>query len=119
MSATNEVTGKAYAGNNVVRLLEAEIIGNYDESRGWAGFQQWRTVGRTVRRGQHGVRIVQVGVSTTTDADGKVTTRSHPGRGRPVFHYDQTEPIDAAPAGGYVRDPGEDAADRWAESQRY
>lgn len=95
MSATNEVTGKPYQGKNVLRLLAAECEHGYSEDHGWAGYGQWQSAGRQVRKGEHGVRIVQIGCSATENADGTKSTRTHPVAGRPVFHYDQTVEVGA------------------------
>jgi antirestriction protein ArdC len=56
---TNAVTGVAYAGANVPRLLSAA------EERGWTDLRfltylQAKSVGAQVRKGEHGTRIVKV-----------------------------------------------------------
>ena len=163
MSARNEVTGKAYAGGNILRLEAAEIAEGYDETHGWAGFGQWKSVGRVVRKGERGVACLTVTHTVLEDGSSK-----RGARGFRVFHYDQTTelvPAEDAPLPavvppsdeamrqaardhaelvraatarserehfetirettvtaipsrrfGIVRDPGEDMADRWAET---
>lgn len=118
MTARNETTGAQYQGKNVDRLLMAEAVAGFDPARGWAGFGQWRNAGRIVRRGQHGtacITVVRVGKDPETGKGGRGAPR-----GFRVFHYDQTEPLAdyVAPAPELVRDPAEDAADRWSEAQR-
>lgn len=61
-------------------------------------FGAWRALGRTVRRGEHGVRVVTwIATSERKDANGKVTK---PAGKRPhsaaVFHVSQTEKLDAS-----------------------
>jgi hypothetical protein len=91
-------------------------------------FAAWKALGRSVKRGEHGVRIVTfIEVDAKEDA---VTGEKLPGYRKPhtsvVFHISQTEPTqayehrrfrrrDRAYARDYVRDPGEDAEDRWNE----
>lgn len=87
MSATNETTGAAYQGRNVLRLVMVEIEREYDGRRGWAGFKQWLDAGRVVRKGEHGTPCMTV----VTVTDDKGTARKP--RGFRVFHYDQTEPL--------------------------
>ena len=92
LSATpyNAVTGNAYAGGNILRLMMTEEVEGYDSRMGWAGFQQWRTIGRTVRKGEKGTSCLTV-VTVDRGADKKGGTRR--ARGFAVFHYDQTEPL--------------------------
>jgi antirestriction protein ArdC len=88
-------------------------------------FQAWRALGRSVKRGEHGVKVltyITLGGKVDVDEAGTETvTRTYR---RPhtttVFHISQTEPttkpyrrVDP----GYV-DPGELAADRWNEAHR-
>lgn len=63
-------------------------------------YQGWRALGRHVRRGEHGVRVVTyIPIAETRDDAGEIT---RPAGRRPwsavVFHVSQTEP-DAVPAG--------------------
>lgn len=48
----NAVTGRPYSGGNSLALLET----GYD-ANAWAGFKQWKKVGRAVKRGETATRI--------------------------------------------------------------
>jgi antirestriction protein ArdC len=85
----NEVTGADYQGKNVLRLFEATVGNGYDPEHGWAGFTQWRTIGRTVRKGEHGTPCLTV-VTVDRDESGRGTTKPREFR---VFHFDQTDPL--------------------------
>lgn len=103
MSARNEVTGAEYKGKNVLRLIGAELEHAYDDAHGWAGFRQWLSVGRVVRKGEHGTSCLTV-MTDKKDADGQTTGRGV--RGFRVFHYDQTMPLeDAEQAAGVTPVP--------------
>jgi antirestriction protein ArdC len=80
----NAVTGADYAGGNIDRLLNAEAENGYASEGGWAGFKQWLTVGRVVRKGEHGTPCLTV---ITVDDGDKESKRP---RGFRVFHFDQT-----------------------------
>jgi len=84
----NAVTGVDYQGGNITRLLIAEGSNAYSE-RGWAGFAQWRTIGRTVRRGEHGTPCLTV----VNVVDKKTGRDKRSARGFRVFHFDQTEEL--------------------------
>jgi hypothetical protein len=65
-------------------------------------YHAWRALGRQVRRGEHGVKVVTFvaidhGKAPTDSEDGKPAQRKPRGR-RPwtatVFHVSQTDPID-------------------------
>jgi antirestriction protein ArdC len=90
MSALNEVTNTSYQGRNVIRLCAAESEHSYDDSRGWAGYKQWLTVGRVVRKGEHGTPCMTV--VTVGDEEHRTTKP----RGFRVFHYDQTVQLDGS-----------------------
>ena len=108
-------------------------------------FHAWKAKGRSVKKGEHGVRVTTyVMVGEERDGAGTVTKQGcRTAKTAVVFHISQTEPTEAAEARwkaqraepGYkprprqwharhrpaddfdrVRDPGEDAADRWIES---
>ena len=64
-------------------------------------FHAWRARGRTVRRGEHGVRVLSYVEYQRKDKDaepGESSSRDHIGR-RPisayVFHVSQTDPLTA------------------------
>jgi hypothetical protein len=94
-------------------------------------FKAWQALGRVVKKGEHGVKVITF-IPTKDKDTGDVIGR------RPwqstVFHITQTKELGAAnsednsarrewnnakpvakPRADYVRDPGEDAADRWSE----
>jgi antirestriction protein ArdC len=83
----NAVTGVAYQGGNIAKLEAAEAGNNFDPGEGWAGFKQWLTAGRVVRRGEHGTACLRVLVST----DKKTGLERKTAKGFRVFHFDQTE----------------------------
>ena len=78
-------------------------------------FQAWKAKGRVVRRGEHGVKVI-TWIPVTDKQTGEITGK------RPwtstVFHISQTAELGQSysRAREYVRDPGEDAADRWNET---
>jgi N-terminal domain of anti-restriction factor ArdC len=105
-------------------------------------FHAWKALGRSVKKGEHGVKVVtfiEASARDTSEA-GEETVRTYrKPHTTSVFHISQTEPTAErearAPASGrtyrgwrregsrqvpdhrdYVRDPGEDAADRWNET---
>lgn len=91
----NALTGAEYRGRNIPRLLVAAAEHGYNGPE-WAGFTQWRKLGRTVRKGEHGTACLTV----VTCDDGKTRPR-----GFKVFHRDQTGEIEAAEgvvSGDYV-----------------
>lgn len=83
----NQVTGVAYQGGNIAKLDAAEAANDYDSNMGWAGFKQWLTAGRVVRKGEHGTQCLRVIVST----DKKTGLERKIAKGFRVFHFDQTE----------------------------
>ena len=58
-------------------------------------FQAWKALGRSVKRGEHGVRVVTfitcTGKSDVDEAEAKPTTYCRP-HATTVFHISQTEP---------------------------
>lgn len=86
----NALTGAEYRGRNIPRLLVAAAEHGYNGPE-WAGFTQWRKLGRTVRAGEHGTACLTV-VSVVDDS-GRGGTRP---RGFKVFHRDQTEALPEA-----------------------
>jgi hypothetical protein len=106
-------------------------------------FNAWKALGRSVRKGEHGVKVVTFiecnGVERDpASGEEKPTTYRRP-HTTTVFHVSQTEPtqqrdyrtprrsawasghgrypsVDPSNRYDHVRDPGEDAADRWNET---
>lgn len=60
-------------------------------------FNAWRALGRTVRKGEHGVRVVTFVDCTKKDSDADPETGEKKSFRRPwtttVFHVSQTEPL--------------------------
>lgn len=79
----NAVTGQQYAGRNVVALGTGE----------WATFLQWRTKGYSVKKGEHGTKIVKfVEFVSRENKDKKAVAASAP-RVYTVFERSQVEAI--------------------------
>jgi hypothetical protein len=87
-------------------------------------FAAWKALGRSVKRGEHGVRVVTF--ITVGGKENPDTGEMEGGYRKPhtsvVFHISQTEPTQAYEhrrfnrlARDYIRDPGELAEDRWNE----
>jgi antirestriction protein ArdC len=107
-------------------------------------FQAWKALGRSVKKGEHGVKVVTfIDCSGRVEIDRATGEEKQTSYRRPhtttVFHISQTEPTaerDACTQSSgrtyrgwrregnrqvpdhrdYVRDRGEDAADRWNET---
>lgn len=56
-------------------------------------FNAWRALGRTVRRGEHGVRVVTFVPMTKKDETGTPQPIGRKARATTVFHVSQTEPL--------------------------
>jgi hypothetical protein len=93
-------------------------------------FAAWKALGRSVKRGEHGVRVVTFIERTRERDDGTTETFRRPWSST-VFHISQTEPTaertprrsawasghgryPSADPGPRIQDPGELAADQWA-----
>lgn len=92
----NAVTGTQYAGGNIMRLAIAEVEHDYSSGRGWAGYKQWLSVGRVVRKGEHGTPIAAMGSKVVDNGDGTTSVTTFPGKARRVFHFDQTTELEAS-----------------------
>jgi hypothetical protein len=107
-------------------------------------FHAWKALGRSVKKGEHGVKVVTfIDCAGRVDIDSVTGEEKQTSYRRPhtttVFHISQTEPTAEREARAstsgrtyrgwrregnrqvpdhrdYVRDPGEDAADRWSET---
>lgn len=87
-------TNKHLYSDNNAKVLQAAA-----EQRGWptgefAGFRQWRTAGRSVKKGEQGVPVVFF-VPKKDAAGGSVKVR----KVKHVFNVEQTEPV-MDPIGG-------------------
>jgi len=87
----NHATKQEYQGGNVVEL-EAFRVQRSFESREWMTYRQALSVGRQVRKGEHGCRIVKV-VEVEEREDGKhhATKKA---RHYTVFNLEQTDLIE-------------------------
>lgn len=77
---TNFVTKKAYQGFNILNLQLAAQLAGYPAGL-WASFQQWRSAGASVRRGEKATTIILFKPVTKTEKgeDGEADkTRSFP-----------------------------------------
>ncbi len=95
---TNLITGKVYTGRNLLMLATVRALKAYDDHR-WAGFQQIKSAGGHVRRGERGhwiciMRTVgaaraagQNDVDLDQESDGSL---SGPGRRRTTRGYTYT-----------------------------
>lgn len=55
-------------------------------------FHAWRAIGRQVRKGEHGVRVITIRRAEVEDRDGTKRSVSRPWSAY-VFHLSQTDPI--------------------------
>ena len=85
----NEVTRNEYKGGNIDILAIAQEEFEYDSNRGWAGFHQWLSVGRSVRKGEKGTRIAKF----IDIIDEKTQQEKKVPRTFVIFHYDQTQEL--------------------------
>jgi len=86
----NFVTGDAYQGQNVSRLVAAQYAAGYPTPQ-WAGYGQARKAGYQVQKGEKCTRITRVVVvqdKKTGREKRTLTTRA-------VFNIAQMAPIDA------------------------
>jgi antirestriction protein ArdC len=84
----NAVTGELYLGKSIDRLILAQCRQGYSGG-GWAGFHQWITAGRIVRKGEHGTHCVTVVIVEKNEhGNGKRKPK-----GFVVFHRDQTDEL--------------------------
>lgn len=79
----NPVTGKLYNGKQAQELA---LLGLSNQ---FAGFQQWLSVGRVVRKGQKAIKIMMP--LSYEDQDGKKGTKF---KSRAIFAIEQTIPFD-------------------------
>jgi len=82
----NEVTKREYRGGNILVLELSAEANDFDTSRGWAGFHQWKGAGRSIRKGEKGTRIMKF-IETINEETGK---KGMAPRTFVVFHFDQT-----------------------------
>jgi antirestriction protein ArdC len=90
--AINHITREAYAGKNQLSLSAYAAANGYAPQ--FVTFKQALSIGRCVRKGEHGCRIVKIVESDKVDSKGRKLKAS---RGYTVFAIAQT---DALPAEG-------------------
>lgn len=99
--ALNPVTGKTYRGGNQLWLGFLGFEAGYTTSC-WAGFQQWKSVGGSVRKGEKGTMGVYWAPATRKDVDETTGEEQRVSTGRLVprvffvFNADQVDGIDWA-----------------------
>lgn len=84
----NHITGVTYEGQNQATLLAEKDNRGYKSNR-WLTFLQAKAVGRSIKKGEHGVPIVKF-----VDYQEKVGDRVEDRKGRKVytvFNFEQTE----------------------------
>ena len=89
----NHATKMPYQGGNQVEL-EAFRLQRSFRSREWMTYRQAQTVGRQVRKGEHGCKIVKV-VEVDELEDGKHHA-SKKARNYTVFNLEQTDLTEGA-----------------------
>lgn len=72
-------------------------------------FNAWKALGRSVKKGEHGVKVVTYVESDKTRADGKVETVRFP-RTTTVFQISQTKAAGDATDAGDAREPDQTPA---------
>ena len=79
-----------FAGFEAMGIPEAEILPRVNVLT----FEAWRALGRHVRKGEHGVKVVTwVPLADKVDAEtGEVTPRGKRPKVAVVFHVSQTDP---------------------------
>jgi len=90
----NALTNKPYQGSNIGTLIEAMVVGGYDDPR-FMTFKQALELGRVVRKGQKAAaRIVKF--RTATAEEQKKDGRKIRSCGSwAVFNWEQTDPLPA------------------------
>ncbi len=83
----NAITGNPYTGNNAIQLEAA----GFSDPR-FLTFRQARTIGRTVRKGEHGITLVRVVKVDKKNAQGKIEKKNAP-KYFTVFNFSQTEEL--------------------------
>ncbi len=76
----NAITGLTYQGRNINALQRGE----------WATFLQWKSIGYSVKKGEHGTKIVKFVETIEKNSQGKAVEASRP-RVYTVFERSQVE----------------------------
>ena len=91
-SPFNAVTGNTYSENNTLLLIQAGF-----EAPEFAAYKQWQSVGRQVRKGEKGTRLVRV-VVYHKDTPKERTAIKH----FSVFNISQTDAIEGFEGDQYM-----------------
>lgn len=89
----NPTNQRPFQKGNAARLLEASEGAGY-VSNEWATFVQWKSVGRSVRKGERGTKVLLPQVIKSDE--GESTSTGKIIRSYTVFNIEQTEPIENA-----------------------
>ena len=81
----NAITGNPYTGNNAIQLEAA----GFSDPR-FLTFRQARTIGRTVKKGESGIRLVRIVKVDKKNSQGKIEKKPAP-KYFTVFNFTQTE----------------------------
>lgn len=82
---SNGVSKIIYKGGNQIRLQEA-FLSNGFTSNNWVTFLQAKQIGKSVKEGEHGVRLVKYMENKTKKGKVEVAVRAFT-----VFNFDQLE----------------------------
>jgi antirestriction protein ArdC len=112
--------GRAYRGLNTLLLSDAAHHAGY-ELPVWATFQQWKTLGTSVRSGEHGTRVLlwkQYSRQVADEFGDETTANGLYATTFTVFNAAQVENADASPAVASVElprnpDGRDDVAETW------
>ena len=82
-TAFNPITDNEYLGGN--SLFLNHVAEKYDNNKSFAGYRQWKEIGRSVKKGEKGHKILVI--FKDKKGDTKPTSRT-------VFNFMQTEKIE-------------------------
>lgn len=83
----NAFTGRIYSGNN-----HCFLAAQGGDAGAYAGFNQWRSKGYQVKKGSHGVVVVQPIVKNKENAKGEKESEMVCVSYVSIFHFSQVEP---------------------------
>lgn len=82
----NPTTNREFSGRNLNELASSGF-----QSMQFAGFRQWLSENRIVKKGEHGIKIIMF-----VDKKQKNGTKKSVPKTRTVFAYEQTEQVEQA-----------------------
>ena len=113
----NAVTGKAYRGTNWFWLM---VAGGNFASNAWAGYNQWKTIGATVRGGEKATSILVPIVYNRKDSNGDEITDANAAtekgmtyKSYPVFNAEQVDGYEAPKTDDVPLATRIDHAEKW------